>query len=793
MSLRRNADEEHPTRELVRGAPPLPSLGSLPCLLGLGQQVPQTKLVEARPSTARISTYRPPAPSLPSRSPSLPHKKMYVAPKTAPVGGPPDDMECDGENCPQLSGSGGEKKHHVVYHMTDLEGSNRMYTACIQTINRLNSVAKKVNGGKCGYVTVFGGDAVDITSDSYDGEGHKVEIVEQLLNNPSEHMKMVLGNRDINKMRLHPNMDMVYPGDKTDISEYYTFEYGINEFEGIRTRTTYAFGAWPTPDTISKALKHLYNTVKNENGVPTLDMSPVDQMQGDAQSMTVDQLLDSFQNIAEATKDHIKTALSLLRLCILLDKTMGAGENQSGAKECSTCSGFLKYFAHLTPGLTVASEEMNKHIALLKKFDPTKELPNLTTSNDDLQALNSLFGHISDYEALLNKVKAWISEGGAMYNLLTKRGDLVYVEDARNYKVCCLHAGEKCYADVSEGSDAPQYEKDKSCMFRLPEDVEKSNGMIKWGRVKYTTLKQWADALNRYVRHHIKGVLDGVPDSKKWIVLLGGPGNQGPASTMDPFAEPFEKPVETDKQHVWLLGHQPNALPQIGREGKDMAVRIDTQYKRPSWCVSATTTVELANKMTAEMKVDPVEDVRNVNNVVTTQNRNDVYVKQTLDPETGLMVPNVTWSCGPMILHGKRMSRTVIGNYFAGNPKTRIVVLSPELVSTITDADDSSTPSDASACALLVGRLALPSNAVVRMSMDGNLHACVYDLGTNYAAADEDYMPPIGESGIFAHDEIKISSGKLTYHSYAFSTVSDSFVGRQLYTTEEEKFMFTLS
>ena len=93
----------------------------------------------------------------------------------------------------------------------------------------------------------------------------------------------------------------------------------------------------------------------------------------------------------------------------------------------------------------------------------------------------------------------------------------------------------------------------------------------------------------------------------------------GPANAALQHPKPFD--VANAKQTVWQLGHIPNAIPLVGRlqspvgdvpnsNSCDYAVRVDTQYKRPSFCVAMTMHAQLATPLCEQMQAVEYNSVK---------------------------------------------------------------------------------------------------------------------------------------------------------------------------------------
>ena len=544
-------------------------------------------------------------------------------------------------------------EYHI--HFTDTEMDAFQYDLCKKTVLAIEALVEEEDANAKS-ILIFGGDCVDI--ELRRGANNAIsDVLTQLLrwkkSRGADNLDTVLmiGNRDGNKIRLSEHVDMIYPGQA---------DYDSKTYEDIASQ---------------------------EFVVP-------DETKHKRMKTWIKRMFEVSDEPSEEETAAVKVMACFLRLCFIVNATMGATQNFSKAVECQVCSGFMAYlFLKSKVALDeksllfkIAIEMSGRLEDMAKAEDKDFEEKRWHLTNDiagkpgkiqgfvlkDFKTDAALKKMVKDAKKVLDTTRQWIGQGDMRKYLEEGNVFYYYSKDKSEYDVACVHAG--MMAGPEKGP--------KSVYDKVPMKFNKDTGRIEWEPASNFLGKgptNFSFAINEaWYRLYVKQVLDNSSleredyklNLKRMLVALAGPNNEGPLYTKDKVAKPFVLEKDASKPIAWFLGHQPNAVPMFGRSDsynmgcarlpseKGLVVRTDTQYKRPSFCVAATFPYEhgtavMRNVLAVYKGIAEGDDKRVVEKVMyadLNQVDQGATPQQRQVFETQWMHKDVEFWCGPKVV-----------------------------------------------------------------------------------------------------------------------------------------------
>lgn len=677
MSARRanRSSASHGHDELIysEGALAHVNAGTPACFLDPTTLTQQTKMSDTSP-LSQYEQYRIQAPPPPARQRSVSKGPLPVPTPPLPASMPHLSTPQVGVKMTLDAASAKIGECPISFYFSDVEGDVEMMREVHKALVYVKNQVGKIAGAQItqNMEVVFGGDSgdVEVKSDT-PLRDNAVSILSECAGgnvlSGFEHfngIKLILGNRDLNKMRLLPNVDMRYPFQKINTLKDQELFFKACQ-EGFFT----TFTSWPTPEDVEEYFYYLGQMCPT---VPIVHTQPV----------------------------RACILASLCRLQCIIRETMGATKNNQGALNCTACNGLLRYLINTTKQIpSNKRNDFEKHVdtlpmikgcstnaykvdreiegALLKleeakvvhadavaslhvaeqqlsatedeqkQFEAQqrkkeaegklsrseevveKEKENLKAkekmreSNEyETSASNVLL--FAEQEALLKdaeflefaifllrRTHEWVTSG-SMYKYLS-HGKLAHVCKGTKTQIATVHASMLATPETNV-FECKLPNRMKSLESLTVNNIWKTNG-------SKMSLNDWSNEQNKKVKTAIKHTTSQI-NGYEWVIALGGPDSMGPANAGLLRPRPFNVGDDSNSlQTVWQLGHVPNAIAMVGRKptaGKktyesvsanDFAVRVDSQYKRPSWCVAVTMPKEIAAHFHAEMERIQVEAV----------------------------------------------------------------------------------------------------------------------------------------------------------------------------------------
>jgi hypothetical protein len=470
----------------------------------------------------------------------------------------------------------------------------------------------------------------------------------------------VYGNRDLNKVRLFQSMDMQYPDD--------TLEREIIERE--ERAATAQTEADEAKNQLDERVGQLGEQAANQNADAAQFFEQAlnkaveaANLKKDAEAKrkefentwwdnckrgfagTVDpfwptseqmsKCIGHFQTLENFKDQERKTLASFCRLSTIVNETMGAAENQSGALQCGVCNGLMKYFINrsaISESHTVKSLDWISKQPTVKRANQTFEeftqkttewLAEITTGNEiySIQLLKSVLDYVKD----LMEPTPPDTYTLTLYDfLISEKANVAYVVSdlEGDFDVASVHASMQTkVGDFKLNALLAEVDVDKREWVKVS-SPSSALDLMEWNRKLTIKIKESIRALNGQ-----KTFNKDVAEKHAWVAALALGSTMGPVSHQLPFPVPFGKVNGESKQTVWNLGHIPNALPMVCHKNTidknsevwegttrskhcaivsdqlpmvnnfDYAVRVDTQYKRPGWCFAITMHRMLADRV----------------------------------------------------------------------------------------------------------------------------------------------------------------------------------------------------
>lgn len=461
--------------------------------------------------------------------------------------------------CGTCGGYGGNTESHpVVGFFSDSENDVVHYEACRKTLqHHLNLYADKFNLETCDSYLVYGGDTPDIENGEGLQEGRSDSVLSRLLRDEETHI--ALGNRDVNKIRLMPGLETPRTLDAhQSVSKVNEFIYMI----GKPTIVNPKIGGW---------IK--YNT----ECVPMLHKVAL--------------------GIDLVNKLHVMHAIVYAKLALMANLTYGAGHGEA-ADECGAmCSGLMEYFNSITIRMMKEKEAVPPTVEM-----ELNQLARLSVSaNIEEEVARCSEAACNVAKRVVDAMHAWVMEGDVAI-LLKEKGLLVSVIDGTSYSIATVHSG----LTVADGGTAA-YRYPKSLLDPSSDGYEAG---IQWTEPEMgIELWHWADKLNHKFHEMVRFVIENEKNPSHTLMVESHPRTREEVARMiaflslptnGPASGEFSAQVSPPKgvlcrsgeirgdcpEMIWLLGHQPNAVPDIKTtENNTMAIRVDTQYRRPSYGV----------------------------------------------------------------------------------------------------------------------------------------------------------------------------------------------------------------
>ena len=464
----------------------------------------------------------------------------------------------------------------------------------------------------------------------------------------------VLGNRDVNKVRLMPYAEIPpsYPPPP---------HHGGSRKEGRRLRCLMALAA---PTLVHSSAWTVYNRI----------------------------VARAFGSIPSSVSRDKLNALIFCKLVLLCRVTMGKeGRSVTGCD--GPCSGFVASIVYMAAASIKTSETISYLIDLVTEritlIEPTEaeqedrkigrpdEAAKVRTEWHEAQTVDrtsSMIDEIVDevtardksspeggcidaMKMVVDAVHRWVSPDGAMYSILTGSGRLVHIESGtseynRPWRLAVVHAG-------TEITGAYHHDHFRGeCLYKLPTGYDEGEHLIDWtpmhdlsqpahGGERSHSLEAWASQLNELYRqlvvHFYKNSVDGTrlgftfdlegsggivendeasspkPGriSFEWNAVVSILGRIGGVGTLDestgpPYTTRFEVPgAHAEKQTpsqlltdyadtdtMWFVGHHshPTSDRRIANQtetlGNKLVWRCDTQLSRPSFAIMLATDCE---------------------------------------------------------------------------------------------------------------------------------------------------------------------------------------------------------
>jgi hypothetical protein len=585
----------------------------------------------------------------------------------------------------------------IMMHFSDSEQDWVHYNNCVKTLRLLGSLAVRAYSDmnedmQIDARVIFGGDTFDIEGGRLSSRvvtrptisKQLVKAVKGRLKKTDVQFTAVMGNRDINKLRLLHELPKPFT---------HTLDSRVNVRAQLSVQTSFKCGLWDAYNTLIALLFPVEDPNLPSSMQPTNTSS-------DTPAPVI--------YVREAMELGTLDLFSYLKMVLIANMTMGASSLQSGSTTCGTyCGGFLNYFLDMCePNET----SFKQHLREL--FENEYKVQTNETAEAHAARLGQWISSrcsnpelVSLAHEVIKRIHEWVGGYGtidsangdiSMRTFLESYSGVFECADVGTYRVLAAHAGTLDFNN-------------RSMIFKYPKSVRNNvppdPPMVYWeylvvddqsDQSNEDLVLTWCDAVNDQVRNMIKFVYSvydgklstndeftyehkmpftntpkvvlGYYETFELLCLLGGPGNQGPVSTamvnellvpgLDGSTpiDPKLSSAYNAKPVTWLLGHNPFMTALYKQNGADDAVRTDTQYKRPSYAVSMTVNESIRTKVDATLQSIQCTPV-----LSETPSMNMIELQEWISsaPEN-LFMNNSGWriTCGPTVLLPTQVSNS---------------------------------------------------------------------------------------------------------------------------------------